>query len=109
MQGKYVEAEASLNDGLQEDPNNTDILVNLLVNSQFMGKPQEVNDLYDCKLQVSHLWIYTQLITGLIHWNLNWGSSSLQPRLKVWQRLLLLLLMYCIYLFPYVISILFIF
>ena len=51
MQGKYVEAEASLNDGLQEDPNNTDILVNLLVNSQFMGKPQEVNDLYDCKLE----------------------------------------------------------
>ena len=42
---------------------------------------------------VSHLWIYTQLITGLIHWNLNGGSSSLQPRLKVWQRLLLLLLL----------------
>ena len=38
-----MEAEAPLNDGLQEDPNNTDILVNLLVNSQFMGKPQEVN------------------------------------------------------------------
>ena len=27
--------------------------------------------------------IYTQLITGLIHLNLNGGSSRLQPRLKV--------------------------
>ena len=23
---------------------------------------------------VSHLWIYTQLVTGLIHWNLNRGE-----------------------------------
>ncbi|XP_023336675.1 coatomer subunit epsilon [Eurytemora carolleeae] len=50
-EGKYVEAEASLNDGLQEDPNNTDILVNLLVNSQFMGKPQEVSNRYMSQLK----------------------------------------------------------
>ena len=37
----------------------------------------------DCHGLVSHPWIYTQHLTGLIHWNLNGGSSSLQPRLKV--------------------------
>ena len=65
MQGKYVEAEASLNDGLQEDPNNTDILVNLLVNSQFMGKPQEVNDLYNCKLEVLCIFLFLYVISIL--------------------------------------------
>ena len=68
-----MEAEAPLNDGLQEDPNNTDILVNLLVNSQFMGKPQEVN--------FTFYMIMSKLYSNQVHF---FGRNSYSPRLCLW-------------------------
>ena len=53
-------------------------------NNQFSKKGTWISFFLYFMRQLS---IYSQLITGLIHWNLNGGSSSLQPRLKVWQRL----------------------
>lgn len=41
-QGKYAEAESSLQESLDKDPNSADALINLFMNSHFVGKPPEV-------------------------------------------------------------------
>lgn len=41
-QGKYQEAEVSLQDALDKDPNSADALINLFMNSHFVGKAPEV-------------------------------------------------------------------
>ena len=41
-QGKYTEAENSLQEALDKDPNSADALINFFMNSSFVGKSLDV-------------------------------------------------------------------
>ena len=54
LQGKYAEAEKLLLEAQQRDANDADILINLLVVSQFLGKSPEVCNRYINQLREEH-------------------------------------------------------
>jgi len=54
LQGKYAEAEKLLLEAQQRDANDPDILINLLVVSQFLGKSPEVCNRYINQLREEH-------------------------------------------------------
>ena len=43
--GRIEQAEVSLNESTEKDSNNADNLINMIVFSQFNGKPQEVRQI----------------------------------------------------------------
>lgn len=54
QQGKYTDAEKLLLEAQQRDANDPDIIINLLVVSQFLGKATEVSNRYISQLKEEH-------------------------------------------------------
>jgi len=52
--GRTEQAEVSLNEAMEKDSNNADNLINMIVYSQFIGKPQEISNRYLSQLKESH-------------------------------------------------------
>lgn len=52
--GRTEQAEVSLNESMEKDSNNADNLINMIVYSQFIGKPQEISNRYLSQLKDSH-------------------------------------------------------
>jgi len=50
-QGKHSEAESSLQEALDKDPNNADTLINMFYNSSFAGKSPEVSNRFFSQLK----------------------------------------------------------
>lgn len=53
-QCRHSEAEGTLKEALDKDPNNADTLINLFINSHFTGKPQEVSYRFLSQLKGAH-------------------------------------------------------
>jgi coatomer protein complex subunit epsilon len=53
-QGKYHDVETVLQESLDKDPNNADTLINLFVNSNYVGKTPEVANRYFSQLKDAH-------------------------------------------------------
>lgn len=53
-QGKYEDVETVLQESLDKDPNNVDTLINLFVNSSYVGKTPEVANRYFSQLKDAH-------------------------------------------------------
>jgi len=53
-QGKYSDADTVLQESLDKDPNNADTLINLFMNSHFIGKTPEVANRFLSQLRDAH-------------------------------------------------------
>jgi len=53
-QGKYTDADTSLQEALEKDPNSADALINLFMTSSFVGKAPEVSNRFLSQLKDAH-------------------------------------------------------